>query len=243
MNGLRIVTWGLSAALHASLPLMLLFAPDNGSASLDAGSGNDQFTIERGIAIEGLSFTGDAMETVQAVDVPLVEQAVATPPVPQVEPVEQQAITTTDQAQAATVEARELEPPKEHMPEPPKREVVEAPPPVPQQVAVATQQASAQERTGGSATLLAKYQGELFKKIERHKINPRSSATGTVVVHLVIAPSGDVVKLEIASSSGSSQLDKAAMASLDRAAPYPPMPDGLSLKPMAFNVPFTFKVR
>ena len=118
MNGLRIVTWGLSAALHASLPLMLLFAPDNGSASLDAGSGNDQFTIERGIAIEGLSFTGDAMETVQAVDVPLVEQAVATPPVPQVEPVEQQAITTTDQAQAATVEARELEPPKEQMPEP-----------------------------------------------------------------------------------------------------------------------------
>lgn len=239
---IRLASWGVSAALHASIPLVLLISPTVlGSVSLESGSGNDQLVIEQGIAVEGLSTSGDAQETVQAVEVPRVEQAVAPPPAPEVQAVEPPPITTTDQSQQAAVEAREIEPPKEQPPEPPKPQVVELPPPVQEQVA--TQQAAAKQQTGGSASLIAKYQGELFKKIERHKINPRTERTGTVVVHMVIAPSGELVKLEIATSSGSAQLDKAALTSLDRAAPYPPIPDGINAKPMAFNVPFTFKVR
>jgi protein TonB len=48
---------------------------------------------------------------------------------------------------------------------------------------------------------------------------------------------------EIAKSSGSKILDEAATAALDRAAPFPPIPPEVSIRPLAFTQPFKFIIR
>jgi protein TonB len=44
-------------------------------------------------------------------------------------------------------------------------------------------------------------------------------------------------------SSGSKLLDDAAMAALDRAAPFPPLPQEIARAPLEVQVPFNFVTR
>jgi protein TonB len=66
---------------------------------------------------------------------------------------------------------------------------------------------------------------------------------GTAVVHFVVDSSGRVVSREISLSSGSKILDDAAIASIDKASPFPPMPQTLQRDAMDVSVPFKFSVR
>ena len=57
---------------------------------------------------------------------------------------------------------------------------------------------------------------------DKKKVNPRSRERGTVIVRFTIDSAGQVLSREIATSSGSKILDDAAVASIDRASPFPP---------------------
>jgi len=48
---------------------------------------------------------------------------------------------------------------------------------------------------------------------------------------------------EVKKSSGSKALDDAALTALDRAAPFPPMPRGVSNGPLKLQVPVDFVTR
>ena len=48
---------------------------------------------------------------------------------------------------------------------------------------------------------------------------------------------------EVKKSSGSKVLDDAALAALDRAAPFPPMPRGVANGPLKLEVPVEFITR
>ncbi len=229
-----------SALIHCAMLVPLVsFA---GSSALDAGSGQDQFNIEQGVALEGLSF-GDAPETVQTIEQPPVEQVLAPPPTPEVKAVEQppEAITTASIDQKEEVQAREPDPPKETPPEPPKPEVVQQHA-VPEQVAVETQASSAKQ-TAGDPTKFAKYLGQLRTKLEKSKINPRSRYSGTVWLRFTVGESGEIVSREVATSSGSKILDDAAVTALERAAPFPPIPNEVGTRPLVVSVPFKFVAR
>ncbi len=56
----------------------------------------------------------------------------------------------------------------------------------------------------------------------RHALRPKTVEKGRVVIELTLAPSGDLLAHRVVKSSGSATLDRTAMISLERAAPFPP---------------------
>jgi len=61
-----------------------------------------------------------------------------------------------------------------------------------------------------------------------------------VQVRFVVGSSGDVGSVGLAASSGSPILDKAALAAVQRAAPFPPIPEGAGRSSWSFTVPLAF---
>jgi protein TonB len=110
-----------------------------------------------------------------------------------------------------------------------------------EQFAVEEQQSSSEEKQGGDATLRAAYLGKLRLHLERHKVRPEAKATGVAVVKFTVDASGKILSREITSTSGSKKLDAAALATIERSAPFPPFPDGISPEPVVVSVPFKFR--
>ncbi|MCB1520843.1 MAG: energy transducer TonB [Hyphomicrobiaceae bacterium] len=149
-----------------------------------------------------------------------------------------------------------LPPPKEVTPEP-LEEVKEQPPPdikPPQpklvameqqveQVAVIEQQAASQSMSGGDATLYTAYLGSIRTHVERHKVKPKSLGRGTTVVRFTISRTGEITSREVATSSGSAELDQAALAAIDKASPFPKFPDKMSRDQIVLSIPFRFITR
>ena len=85
--------------------------------------------------------------------------------------------------------------------------------------------------------------GAIVAQIEARK--PRSivhlKAPATVNVGFVVGRDGKLVSSTIEKSSGDPALDKLAIATLDHAAPFPPMPAALGGDQIAFTVPLRFK--
>jgi protein TonB len=110
-----------------------------------------------------------------------------------------------------------------------------------EQFAVEEQQSSGEAKEGGDATLRAAYLGRLRMHLERHKVRPEARATGTAVVKFTVDPSGKILSHEITTSSGSKKLDDAAVATIERSAPFPRFPKGISRDPVVVSVPFKFR--
>ncbi len=103
--------------------MLAFFLVTPGGASLDIGTGDDTFVIEQGIAIEGISASGDAAEYQELVEAPPpVLQTV--PAVEEVKPVEEdvQHVIGSDTGPEQEKIAREPEP--EEVKEPPKPEQI-----------------------------------------------------------------------------------------------------------------------
>jgi protein TonB len=236
---LRALTYLISLLLHGGVVAFFLATP--GGASLDSGAGEDTFVIEQGIAIEGLSRVGEAEVSIEAVEAP-PQVLQSTPPVEEVKPIEEdvQHVVGSDAGPEQEKIVREPEP-EEIKKEEPKPEQVAT---VQQtEVAVDEQKASGKKQEGGDATAMSAYRGKLFSHISSKKLNPRSRNAGVAVVRFTVAPGGELVSREIATSSGSKILDDAAIASIERAAPFPPMPSDVKNEPMVVSVPFRFTVR
>src|SRR5690606_30763750 len=111
------------------------------------------------------------------------------------------------------------------------------------EISVEEQRAAGAKQEGGRATALSAYRGKLYSKISRKKVTPRSRRVGTVVVRFTVGRQGELLSSEIAKSSGHQVLDEAAIASINRAAPFPPMPSEADDGPLVVSVPFKFSVR
>jgi protein TonB len=70
---------------------------------------------------------------------------------------------------------------------------------------------------------------------------PADTAPGTVKVRLEIAPTGALLALGIAQSSGQPALDAAALKAAKSAAPFARAPKGLTEASYSFSLPITFK--
>lgn len=230
---LRPLTWLISFALHGAIALFFLLPA--GGAALEEGNGQDMMVVEQGIALEGLAKLGEDEASVEAVEAPPLASA-PTPPPEEVKPVEDAEIISSEQGpEQETVNEQKAEQMKE--PQPQQIATLE------QEAVVQEQQSSGQARLGGDATAQSAYLGAVRSHLERTKINPRSGVSGTAVVHFVVEANGKVLMREIKVSSGYRVLDAAAVASIDRASPFPAIPKGLDRDQIDVTVPFKFSVR
>ena len=241
MTKLRSIAIAISLMIHASIGYAMLpaFLQSNVEA-IDLGKGDDVILVEQGIAIEGLAKLGDALETIETVDVTPVD--LPPPPPPQeVKPVEELRDAVTAAESKIEDVVRTEEPPPQIV-EPPKLDLG----PLkeqPQQIAMLSEQNSGEAKTGGNAKAYGLYLGRVNEHVQHAKVKPRARTAGTVVMKFTIGLDGALLSKEIASSSGSKVLDDAATAALDRAAPFPPIPPDVSVKPLAFTQPFKFITR
>jgi protein TonB len=225
----------VSLGLHAGIVFALIGV--TGGAALDAGSGGDMFVVEQGIALEGVTKFGEAEEMIETIDIPPIQATTEPEPVREIEPELTEVVTSTQSTHEEQV-----------VPDEPKPIEEEKPIAVPideqaPQVATLIEQSSGAAQEGGDTTVRLAYLGTLRKTLERSKVNPRSRLSGTVLIRFTVGRSGEILSREVKKSSGSKILDDAAMAALDRASPFPPMPENLAQGPLEVQVPFNFVTR
>lgn len=61
-------------------------------------------------------------------------------------------------------------------------------------------------------------------------------------MEFTVGANGEITSRRISKSSGSKALNEAAMASIERAAPFPPIPTDLNRSELVVSVPFKFTV-
>lgn len=235
---LKPATWLLSFGAHAAFAAWLFILP--GGAALDSGEGDDQFVVEQGIAIEGLDMWGQDEQTVQAIEAEPLEASEARPAVEEVKEIEEVEETQVIASETGPEqEIEEIKPEPVTEPVPPQVATVEQV----AQIAVEEKRAASAVKSGGDATVHSKYLGKLRSHLEKRKVNPRTRKVGMAVVRFTVDSTGQLLTREIAVSSGNQQLDDAAIASVERSAPFPAMPQELNQQPMVVSVPFRFTVR
>jgi protein TonB len=89
------------------------------------------------------------------------------------------------------------------------------------------------------ASLVGEWGGQIQSRIARSR--PGVTGTGRAVVQLSVAPSGQLVALGIASSSGNPAIDQAALDAVRRAGRFPRAPAALTDASYSFSVPLTFQ--
>jgi len=227
----------ISAAMHGAL--LATFAAVSGSASFEAGTGDDLMKVEQGIALDSILKLGEAEETFETVEVPPVQQAVdAPPPVEEAKPEELVGVITSEAAPPEdAVAVRDEPPPPIEEPRPEEQRVEEQL----QQIAMIALKSSADEHKGGDADAIKAFKGAIYAKISRNAKAPARLKTGTVTLAFTISADGQLLSREVLQSSGSKLLDEAAIATLDRASPFPPFPAGIDEPEMQLTIPFNFR--
>lgn len=100
------------------------------------------------------------------------------------------------------------------------------------------------EKKGNSSTAgnaaVSNYPGKVRNKINRAKRRAAGGDRGSVVVSFVIGANGGASGIRVARSSGSAALDRAAVDSVQRAAPFAKIPEAAGKSSWAFSVPIVF---
>jgi protein TonB len=101
-------------------------------------------------------------------------------------------------------------------------------------------------QNGGQANASA-YSAQVLAHLQRYRVYPDSARsagiTGVSTVRFTLGASGNVIAVSLAGSSGQGVLDQAALAMVNRAAPFPPIPPALGRGSMTFAAPVRFNLR
>ena len=101
----------------------------------------------------------------------------------------------------------------------------------------AVQQASV--GSGGEAEI-ARYPSEVLRKLRR-VLRSSNGQSGEVVVRFTVLANGSVAGISIGRSSGNAAVDQAGVATVNRAAPFPPIPAAAGRSDWTFDVPLEFR--
>jgi periplasmic protein TonB len=269
---LRLLTWLVSLGVHAAFALFM-FMPAGGTALEQgtgddimvveqglmlegfAKLGEDQITVEEVQAPPVQMVMAQPLEQVE----PVKQEELPVEEPEEVEPIEERQVITSeagpDQVDVKAPEDVEQPEPDELEQPVERKEVKEIEPevveqPLPQQVATLQQESVAAQREssgvqkrGGDTTAHTAYLGALRSHLEKHKVNPRTQIIGTAVVRFTVDANGGIAGRKITKSSGTKALDDAALASIEKAAPFPPIPKTLGQNQLEISVPFKFTVR
>ncbi len=222
--------WVASAAvvlaLHASAGLLLMTWQDplNGDEGTEA------------IVVDLAPFTGPSSDIKRDL-APGPEQQQAAP-VPERQPKEPDQKVEKNVEPPPPMENADVTLPKE-MPKEPDRPKEQVMPPAPMTTAPPPPRPSAAQLTS--------WHRKIAVQLERHKNYPVSAQarreTGVTTVAFTIDREGKVVASRIVRSSGFESLDQETIATVRRAAPFPPPPENLPGPTFDFTVPIQFNIR
>lgn len=107
--------------------------------------------------------------------------------------------------------------------------------------AVASAASSSQQAGGGSGgdAETARYPGEVLRKLRR-ALRSGNGPSGEVVVRFTVLANGQVAGVSVGRSSGNAAVDQAGLATVSRAAPFPPIPPQANRDNWTFDVPLAF---
>ena len=127
----------------------------------------------------------------------------------------------------------------------PEKKIVEPKPstPAPASEAQEDQRAATRAFEARRNEVLSLYNSRVYQALMKNALRPKTMEKGRVVLELTLAPSGELLDHHVVVSSGSPALDKTAMTSLERAAPFPPVPPEVSKEPHTLRVPFEYAVK
>lgn len=238
MPFLKYITFLLSIGAHAALAVAFVadYQGSEREVSFYEGSGDDQLLIDAAISIESMTSLGTDIETVQAVN---AEPQEAIQAVKAVEQVETEDFEKVIAAKTEPVEESEV---LQEVIEPVEKQKIEQAAQA-EQIVLEEKIAAAGVQKGGDTTKRNKHFGKISTKIRKHVINPRSRYRGTAVVRFRVDTDGQLLSREILKSSGSKRLDRAALDSIERAAPFPPFPEGSITQAAVLKMKFNFSTR
>ena len=237
MNWIRLGSASAAVGVHiAVLGLFVasaMYQPD--LAALQSGNGDDDLTVVATITMQSEESLGLDSANVQHQEASLGGQAA-----PQVQ-------------EEVKKEEEKVELPPEKSPEPtplveekePEKKIVEVTPsiPAPSSEAQEEQRAATRALEARRDEVLSLYNSRVYQALIKNAIRPKATQKGRVVVELTLAPSGELLDHHVVESSGSPALDKTAMTSLERAAPFPPVPAEVSKQSHTMRVPFEYAVK
>lgn len=96
------------------------------------------------------------------------------------------------------------------------------------------------ERLLAKQLYIAKLSRWTFPFVQYPKSAQRNGQEGSLVLKVVVARNGKVTGVSIVEGSGFSILDKAAIAAVKKASPYPAIPEDIRKENFSFNVPIAF---
>jgi protein TonB len=98
-----------------------------------------------------------------------------------------------------------------------------------------------------SPAAVAAWYSEISARIERHKAYPPTARSrrekGVVQLAFSLDQEGRVISSRVARTSGFADLDQAAMATIQRAQPFPLPPANMGTAEFNFTVPVKFSIR
>ncbi|WP_157016190.1 energy transducer TonB family protein [Mesorhizobium xinjiangense] len=105
--------------------------------------------------------------------------------------------------------------------------------------------ASGRGQSGSGSAAVSNYPGKIVSKLRRSLRYPsaarRKRVQGEVHVQFTVSANGGVRGIRVVRSSGSPVLDKAAIDTVRRAAPFPSIPRGAGRASWPFTVPLAFR--
>lgn len=111
-----------------------------------------------------------------------------------------------------------------------------------------------QQQTGANGVIqnggnsdTSSYNAMVIAHLQRFRVYPESARsariTGVSTVRFTLGAGGNVIAVSLAGSSGQGVLDQAALAMVQRASPFPPIPPSLGRASMTFAAPVRFNIR
>ena len=139
------------------------------------------------------------------------------------------------------------EPPKQEQKPPPRKAAIATAPERAERIAP-RQKAATAGVASINPNMLPSYASNIIRphllRFYNYPAGARSkSEEGVVVVSFTISRQGRLVSHRIAKSSGFAELDTEALATLERAQPFPPPPPGLNDAQFAFTLPMRYNIR
>ncbi|MFO7956682.1 MAG: energy transducer TonB [Candidatus Brocadiia bacterium] len=154
-------------------------------------------------------------------------------------------------------ESRERQPSAGRQPEAPEARPipsVPSPPPTPARRRTPAPSTGSRARPGSedatrgaNRQVRAEYLAEVLSRVQAAKFYPlrarRRREHGTVKVRFTIRATGELGTVKVCNSSGRSGLDRAAVQTVRRAAPFSPFPDALRAHELHVVVPIVYQLR
>jgi periplasmic protein TonB len=250
MSWVRSIAFFLSAAVHAALLLLLA----SRSEFSEDGKGRDSFTVVIPITVVNGDLPGlnERNERANQAVTPATpsnterlepeKRSTALPAGVETTPLASKRVSSDESLGQAALDTKPVKQ-IERAAEDESSQSPVAPQTPPQAPAETEQEQASQALEARRKQLSSLYHREIFMALRRHRVDPHSGRAGRVVILAIIASSGGLVTRTIMESSGSDVLDRAALATFDKSAPFPAIPRELGSDSITLRVPFEYSMR